>query len=221
MISVLEKIGLKSLVIIGLFLVAGCHWAQPQVQAPSAQVCPPIPACPVCKARVCPAPKVVERIIKVPVPAKTGGDLDLPIVGEVEQVEVNPMGISYEARIDTGAESSSVHAENIQLVERDGEKFILFSLLDPKTSTMVEVERKLQRRVLIKQKDGEPERRYVVKLWLTLGDIKERVDVTLSDRSDFTYRLLVGRNLLTDTAIVDVSRHHTLNKNRTNQQTIK
>jgi hypothetical protein len=221
MIRVLEKIGLRSLAIVGLFLVAGCHWMQPQVQAPSTQVCPPTPVCPVCNPKVCPAPKVIEKIVKVPVPAKTGGDLDLPIIGEVEQVEVNPTGILYEARIDTGAESSSVHAENIQLVERDGEKYILFSLLNPEANTLVELERKLERRVLIKQKYGEPERRYVVKLWLTLGDIKERVDVTLSDRSDFTYRLLVGRNLLTDIAIVDVSRRHTLNQNPINQQTTK
>tara|TARA_R110002072_G_scaffold38714_1_gene111899 strand:+ start:84 stop:569 length:486 start_codon:yes stop_codon:yes gene_type:complete len=157
---------------------------------------------------------VIEKIVTV---AQTGGELNLPIIGEVERVEVNPPGIQYDARIDTGAESSSIHAENIQLVERDGDKYILFSLVTPDTNTLVELERKLQRTVLIKQKYGEPERRFVVKLWLTLGDIKERVDVTLSDRTDFTYGLLVGRNLLTDTAIVDVSRQHTIKQHNTNQ----
>ena len=123
---------------------------------------------------------------------------------------VDPPGILYDARIDTGAESSSVHAEDIRLIERDGKQYILFKLFNPKNNEFVELERRLQRKVLIKQKDGEPERRYVVKLWLTMGDIKERVDVTLTNRSDFTYQLLVGRNLLTDIAIVDVSRRHTI-----------
>ena len=86
-----------------------------------------------------------------------------------------------------------------------------FSLLKPETNELVELERRFQRTALIKQKDGESKRRYVVKLWLTLGNIKERVDVTLSNRTDFNYPLLVGRNLLTDTAIVDVSRRHTIN----------
>ena len=63
---------------------------------------------------------------------------------------------------------------------------------------------------IIKQQMGESERRYVVKLWMTLGKIRELVDVTLSDRTDFEYPVLVGRNLLTDTAIVDVSLQHTL-----------
>ncbi|PCJ90569.1 MAG: hypothetical protein COA46_10405 [Porticoccaceae bacterium] len=220
MIRVFEKVGLRSLFSVGLFLMAGCHWTQPRVQAPPTQICPPVRVCPICEPIVCPALKVIEKIVEVPVPAKTGGELDLPIIGEIEVVEINPTGIRYDARIDTGAESSSIHAKNIQLVEKDGKKYILFSLINPETNTLVELERKLQRKVLIKQKHGESERRYVVKLWLTLGDIKERVDVTLSDRSDFTYRLLVGRNLLTDTAIVDVSRRYTLNQNPINQQTI-
>jgi hypothetical protein len=52
--------------------------------------------------------------------------------------------------------------------------------------------------------------RYVVTLWLTLGKNKDEVEVNLTDRSAFDYQLLVGRNLLTDRAIVDVSLRHTL-----------
>ena len=154
--------------------------------------------------------KVIEKIVRVTVPAKTGGKLDLAIIGEVETVQVEPSRLRYAARIDTGAESSSIHAENIQLLERDGERFVVFYLRDPATDGLVNLERKFQRRVIIKQKVGKPERRYVVKLWLTLGTVKELVEVTLSNRSDFKYKLLIGRNLLIDTAIVDVSRKNTL-----------
>ncbi|OUR81644.1 hypothetical protein A9Q82_09410 [Cycloclasticus sp. 46_120_T64] len=154
--------------------------------------------------------KVIEKIVRVTVPAKTGGKLDLAIIGEVETVQVEPSRLRYAARIDTGAESSSIHAENIQLLERDGERFVVFSLRDPATDGLVNLERKFQRRVIIKQKVGKPERRYVVKLWLTLGKVKELVEVTLTNRSDFKYKLLIGRNLLIDTAIVDVSRKNTL-----------
>jgi len=166
------------------------------------------------KPLVCPGPKtvekVIEKIVEVPVPARTGGKLDLPIIGEVEKVQVEPSSLLYTARIDTGAESSSIHAENIQLVERDGDKFVVFSLRDPVTHALVNLEREFQRRVIIKQKVGKSERRYVVKLWLTLGKVKELVEVTLTNRSDFKYKLLIGRNLLIDTAIVDVSRKNTI-----------
>jgi len=211
---VFSKVGLKVLVLLGVLFVSGCSWFKPKVQSPSSQVCPPPPICAVCGPAACPAPRVIEKekIVEVPVflPPKTAGELGLLIIGEVEKVVVDPPGILYNARIDTGAESSSVHAEDIRLIERDGEKYVLFKLFNTQNNEFVELERRLQRKVLIKQKNGEPERRYVVKLWLTMGDIKERIDVTLTNRSDFTYPLLVGRNLLTDIAIVDVSRRHTI-----------
>jgi len=184
-----------------MFAISGCHWMAPKPSPPP----PPI----VCKPLVCPAPTVIEKIVRIPILPKTGGALNLPIIGEVERVHVSPANIWYNARIDTGANSSSIHAESIHLIERDGKKRVSFSLRHPKTKALIQLERKYHRKVSIKQKLGKAEKRYVVKLWLSLGDIKELVEVTLTDRKDFNYPLLVGRNLLTDTAIVDVSRKHT------------
>lgn len=205
-LAMLRKTLKFSLVVGTMLLSSGCYWTQPKIKAP---LSPRLAACLAQKPVVCPAPKIVEKIIIVPVLPKTGGDLDIPIIGEVERVLINPNGISVKARIDTGAASSSIHAKNIQLVERDGEKIIRFSIINPSNNKLTEFERKLHRKVLIKQKSGKPERRYVVKLWLSLGNIKELVDVTLANRSDFDYKLLVGRNFLTDIAIVDVSRQYT------------
>ena len=186
-----------------VFVMTGCSFLS--VFKPAEVVNEPL-ICPEAKT----IEKVIEKIVRVTVPAKTGGKLDLAIIGEVETVQVEPSRLRYAARIDTGAESSSIHAENIQLLERDGERFVVFSLREPVTDGLVDLERKFQRRVIIKQKVGKPERRYVVKLWLTLGKVKELVEVTLTNRSDFKYKLLIGRNLLIDTAIVDVSRKNTL-----------
>ena len=117
-----------------------------------------------------------------------------------------------EARVDTGAETTSVHAENIQLVEKDGKRYVQFTLLDPASGKPVALEERLRRKVLIKQSAGDPERRYVVRMWLTLGETRSRVDVTLSDRDFLDYPLLIGRNFLIDTMIVDVSQQHLLTR---------
>lgn len=198
-----KKTKLTGLSFFLIFFVTGCYLA-PLKSAHK----PPSQA--FCKPLVCPTPKVIEKIIEIQIPPKTGSKLNLPIIGEVEKIQVEPSKFWYDARIDTGANSSSIHAENIQLIERDGEKYITFSLQDPVTKAKVKLERKYRRKVLIKQKKGSHERRYVVQLWLLLGGIKELVDVTLTNRSDFDYKLLIGRNLLTDTAIVDVSRKHVI-----------
>jgi hypothetical protein len=177
-------------------------------------VCPQAPevVCPSCPERQCPAPAPVLQPVAAPTPEATAGDLQLPIIGAVEWVTVEPAGVRMQARIDTGAETTSIHAEDISLVERDGKRYVRFNLLDPVSGEKVAMEERLRRRVLIKQHGGEGERRYVVRMWLTLGKIHARVEVNLSDRDVFEYPLLVGRNFLTDAVIVDVSRQHLLGR---------
>lgn len=192
-------------------LLGACSVFQPS-SGPTAPSCPEPPPCKACEVQQCPAPEVVEKIIEVPAAlppmASTAGKMHLPIVGGVETVKVEPGDLMLEARVDTGAETTSIHAEDIALIEKDGKRYVRFTLLNETTGEPVPMELRLRRRVLIKQHGRESERRYVVRMWLTLGDTRNRVDVTLSDREDFEYPLLVGRNFLVDSAIVDVSRQH-------------
>tara|TARA_R110001592_G_scaffold363248_6_gene682309 strand:- start:4651 stop:5166 length:516 start_codon:yes stop_codon:yes gene_type:complete len=147
-------------------------------------------------------------VITPPPKATTAGKMNLPIVGAIEWATVEPGDLRMEARMDTGAEFTSVHAEDIQLVEKDGKKWVHFSLLNPATNTKVPVERRLRKKVRIKQSDSEKQTRYVVEMWITVGKIRSLVEVTLSDRDHMEYPLLIGRNMLVDTMIVDVSDRH-------------
>ena len=193
--------------IVGSLFISGCSVLQP-VEKPIEKTCPVVveKVCPVCVQNTCPA--IVKQVVKKP--KKTRGVLDLPVIGELEDVIVHPSNLRFEARIDTGAKSTSIHAENIQLIEREGKRFVRFSLLDKKNNKLVQLERRFRRKVIIKQQDGDNELRYVVTLWITLGKTKDEIEVTLTDRSVYNYEVLVGRNLLTDRAIVDVSLRHTL-----------
>jgi hypothetical protein len=92
---------------------------------------------------------------------------------------------------------------------KDGKRWVHFSLIDPATNEKVHLEQRLRKKVRIKQSDSERQSRYVVEMWITLGKIRSRVEVTLSDRDHMEYPLLIGRNMLVDTMIVDVSDRHT------------
>jgi hypothetical protein len=198
-----------------IILLSGCglmpagNWNSSSSPAPEV-VELPVPA------PQCPAPAVVERIVTKIIPAElppmatTAGKMHLPIIGAVEWAKIEPSGLLVESRIDTGADTTSIHAEDIQLVEKDGKRYVRFVLIDAVNGEELQQELRLRRRVLIKQNDGPYDRRYVVRMWVTLGKTKSRIDVNLSDRSDFKYPMLIGRNFLTDSMIVDVSRHHTL-----------
>jgi hypothetical protein len=207
---------LRTSAFLALLLAAGCSSIKP---APATVTCPAVetPSCPVCpgvesQQPQCPEPQVVEKIVTVPAPAPTpakattAGKLNLPIVGAVEWAKVEPGDIRMQARIDTGAATTSIHAEDIELVEKDGKRWMHFNLLDPATKEKVAVEQRLRRKLVSKQSDGEEQHRYVVKLWVTLGESRSLVEVTLTDRDNMEYPLVIGRNLLVDTAIVDVSR---------------
>lgn len=171
-----------------------------------------------CPTVLCPAQKVITKTkvvtkkVEVEVPPIKGGPLDLPIIGELEMVKIEPSDLALEARVDTGAETSSIHAENIKLIERDEKRYVQFDLTDQE-GNLHPVERRLKRRVLIKKHNKENERRFVVKLWVTLGNTRERIEFTLTDRDNFDYPVLLGRNFLTDIAIVDVSRKHLVQLN--------
>lgn len=170
--------------------------------------------------QTCPEPRIVERIVTkilpaaLPPMASTAGKFHLPIVGAVEWARIEPANLWVESRIDTGAETTSIHAEEIQLLEKDGKRYVSFVLIDALTGSRHPQELRLRRRVLIKQNDSPDQRRYVVRMWVTVGETRSRIDVNLSDRSNFEYPLLIGRNFLVDSMIVDVSRHHTMAAHR-------
>ena len=130
------------------------------------------------------------------------------IIGAVEKVELPDHKISLNARIDTGATTTSINAQNIKPFERDGKKWVKFEIHNEK-GKLVAIEKPVSRMVNIKRHGAEEQTRYAVKLKLKLGKINSVSEVTLADRSKFTYPLLIGRSFLTDMAIVDVSKEFT------------
>jgi len=206
----------------GVLIIAGILSSCSLIPQQSANTCPTVEVVELpLTVPACPEPKVVERIVTktvtAPLPpmASTAGKLHLPIIGAVEWARIEPADLWVESRIDTGADTTSIHAEEIQLIEKDGKRYVSFVLTDALTGSRYSQELRLRRRVLIKQSDGPDQRRYVVRMWVTVGETRSRIDVNLTDRTNFEYPLLIGRNFLTDTMIVDVSRHHTMTSNPT------
>ncbi len=206
----------------GVLIIAGILSSCSLIPQQSANTCPTVEVVELpLTVPACPEPKVVERIVTktvtAPLPpmASTAGKLHLPIIGAVEWARIEPADLWVESRIDTGADTTSIHAEEIQLIEKDGKRYVSFVLTDALTGSRYSQELRLRRRVLIKQSDGPDQRRYVVRMWVTVGETRSRIDVNLTDRANFEYPLLIGRNFLTDTMIVDVSRHHTMTSNPT------
>jgi hypothetical protein len=136
------------------------------------------------------------------------------LVGRKERVTVLLHNLEYDARIDTGAVICSICAINIKRFERDGEKWVRFELPPPGTwkeedpPDRVKMELKRERYIRIRQHGMETQKRPTVKLLVRLGSIEDYVEFSLVDRTGHDFPMLIGRNLLEDYAIVDVSKKY-------------
>lgn len=167
-----------------------------QVQPPE---CPPIPETPACSVHETEDSGAGERI---------DGKL---VVGEVEKAYLIGPGFVYDARIDSGATTSSMDARNIRRFERDGQQWVRFDIPVPgsENGEVTTIEREIARNArIVQSNDDEAERRPVVELQFRIGNRQQRAEFTLSDRSHLTYPMLIGRNILRDVMLIDVGREY-------------
>jgi hypothetical protein len=144
------------------------------------------------------------KVAACPPPERTSNK---QVVGQLEKVWLPDLNLALTARIDTGAETSSLDAGNIELFERDGRRWVRFELINPATSKPELLERRLKRTVGIHQSgSAETKRRPVVKMGIVIGRSNQTAEFTLSDRSHLGYQVLIGRNILKDVMMVDVSK---------------
>lgn len=137
-------------------------------------------------------------------PIQAADDNAKPIVGWIEDVFVHPGDILIRAKLDTGADVSSLHAVDIDEFDKKGERWVRFVLLDD-GGKKVPMERKVARDITIARHRGREEKRVVVLLGICLGKVYKTVEVNLVDRTGLKYPMLVGRSFLAGAVVVDPS----------------
>ncbi|WP_328591511.1 ATP-dependent zinc protease family protein [Methylotetracoccus oryzae] len=125
------------------------------------------------------------------------------VMGWLESVFFRPWNVRMTAKLDTGANTSSLHAERIERFSRNGEKWVRFALGRGDDHKKLAVERPVIRMANIKQHGKGSSQREVVKMTLCKNGREYETEFTLVDRSNFTYPVLLGRSFLKDNALVD------------------
>lgn len=140
----------------------------------------------------------------------TGLSGNKEIIGGLEWLYMDPPGRHYRARIDSGAETSSLSASDVVEFERDSEDWVRFSFQHDPSDEPILIELPIKRAVLIRQTSSAvAERRVVVEIDIRLGQELQSTEFTLTDRSRMSYPVLLGRAFLMDLYIVDVARSFT------------
>lgn len=135
---------------------------------------------------------------------------ELAHVGWREMIALPQLvGARIPAKIDTGARTSSLHAEAIERFSRDGQPYVRFELvLDEATGARVTCELPRVDRRRITSSNGQTEIRPIVQTSIVIGSTQFDAEFSLADRSDMKFACLIGRSALKGRFLVDSGRSY-------------
>jgi hypothetical protein len=130
------------------------------------------------------------------------------IIGALETCDLPEFNISdLQIRIDTGAKTSSLHVDDIEKERRDGKLGVSFTIhpdiydVDKVTRCWAPVS-DVRR---IKSSNGTAEQRLIIETLMIINSVEKKIEITLSNRSDMSYLMLLGREGMGDDFLVDPS----------------
>ncbi|GEQ97515.1 alpha-L-glutamate ligase [Iodidimonas gelatinilytica] len=130
-------------------------------------------------------------------------------VGWEEWVALPALGIpAIRAKVDTGAQTSSLHAFSVHPYEKNGKNRVRFGLhpLPERPEIELYCEADLVGQREITSSNGETELRFIIRTLARIGDHEWPIEMSLTNRETMSYRMLLGRRALEGGLLVDVTR---------------
>ena len=127
-------------------------------------------------------------------------------LGWREWVELPELAIGpIKAKVDTGARTSALHAVDLELFERNGDQWVSFAFESADGALVAVNEAPVIEFREVTNSGGQSESRPVIKTPLKLGAVFKLVELTLTQRENMAYRMLLGRTSLLSDFVVDPS----------------
>lgn len=129
------------------------------------------------------------------------------LIGRREFIDLPNLGLKrIEAKIDTGAYTASIHCETIMVHKENGHEVLYFTINPTQKDAFVF---KDFTRKKVKNSFGEMEERYVIKTIISLGGKKIWSTISLTNRDNMRFPVLIGRRLLKGKFLIDANQIHT------------
>lgn len=130
----------------------------------------------------------------------------LPMIGWREWVELPDLGVKMiKAKVDSGARSSSLHAFDLEEFQRDEEEWVRFNIHPYQRSKkkIVRAEAKVLEHRSVRSSSGKASWRPVVVTNVNLLGVTWLVELTLANRDEMSFRMLLGREAFRQRFFVD------------------
>ncbi|MBB3995483.1 hypothetical protein GGR95_003139 [Sulfitobacter undariae] len=119
------------------------------------------------------------------------------VIGWHECISLPEMGLmDFAIKVDTGAKTTALHAENIETFMQDGQKWVRFTAPDIEGNQGQVCEFPVYANRDITNTSGTPETRIVIRTPMVLAGRQWKIDISLTDRGNMRFPLILGRRAL-------------------------
>ncbi|MCK9490611.1 MAG: RimK/LysX family protein [Sulfurimonas sp.] len=136
----------------------------------------------------------------------------MKIIGRREVISILDLELyNLDAKIDTGADSNALHCDDIHI---DDEGFVHFTLQDAVHEAYHDkkIVMPLHSIKRVRSSNGKLQERASIKVSVEFFGKKYKTIISLADRADMKYPMLIGRKFLSGKFLVDVSKENLAKK---------
>ena len=132
-------------------------------------------------------------------------------IGRVEKINIPKLDLyNIDAKIDTGAYRGTIHAEEIREIVKENTKILEFNVVDESSSENTKILHQTSdyRIVKVRSSQSPLDDRYAIPVVLEIAGKKIKTELSLSDRKELRYPILIGRKALKNRFLIDVSKEY-------------